>query len=218
MKLKLALIFLVSIFNFWFWRILQYNPILGLLSIAISILLFVSLLYGMNRRNFLILFFLTILEIGLLHADINLKLENPKPEEILQRHEREFYFTQDLGKIFLNRISLNYYQNYDLYITKLQRNFFFLLDPNIYFFGGHPRERGQYEFEKYTFLEIPFFIIGFIFLLRKRDYKIYFYIALSILISLFIDPAFRLGSIFIFPLINVLIAAGFIKIFKKSET
>jgi hypothetical protein len=217
MILKAVLIFFVSLLNFWIWRIFEYNVFLAVLLIINSFVFFCLLVGKWNKKFiFIILTVLTIIQSMLIRSDINLKIEDIKPEEILQKHEREFYFTQELGRLFLNKLSLNYYRNFDLTFFKIQRNFFYLLDPNTYFFSGHPRERGLYEFEKYSFLEIPFFILGIIWFIKEKRYEPYIYIFFAFFISIFIDPAFRLGPIFLFPIINCLISIGLMKLVLKK--
>lgn len=220
MSWRVWVISLISLLNFWFWRIFQFNIFLAILSLVNSILLF-NLISNESLnpkiKYMLLLISLTLIQAFVIRSDINFRIEDIKPVEILQRHQREFYLAQDLGKLFLNKISLNYYHSSDLFFYKLQRNFFYNLDPNLYFFGNHPRERGHFEFEKYSPIFLPFFIIGLISLLKKGKDLSLIYIALILTISLFIDPAFRLGPLLFFPLINSLVAVGIMKVLPKNE-
>lgn len=81
--------------------------------------------------------------------------------DIQQYNKRHEFYANSLGKIYTNRYSLAYFKVYAPLSYKLHRNFFANLNPNLYFFNSHPRERsGIEEFKKYLPFFLPFFIIG----------------------------------------------------------
>ena len=148
-----VLLFL-SLANPWFWRILNLNIFVAVLIIIISFSLF-SLL---SRHKFSLKYFIVTLIIFVTLSIIGIKLGYDQDlrklqiDEGVKLNQRNKYYAQELGTLFLNRYVLNYYQNYNPYLYKFQRNFFSALDPNLYFFASHPRERaGINEFEKFKY-------------------------------------------------------------------
>ncbi len=70
--------------------------------------------------------------------------------------------------------------------SRIKESFFELLDPNLYFFGSHPRERvGADEFEKLPLLFLPFLALGLLEEIRRRPKWFYW--------SFFILPVFFLS-------------------------
>lgn len=131
--------------------------------------------------------------------------------DIQQHNKRHEFYANGLGKIYTNRFSLTYFKEYNLPLLKLQRNFFANLDPNLYFFASHPRERvGIEEFEKYLVIFLPFFLIGFLYSMYKPFVKILIYFAVVAFVSAVISPSYNLGPILFFPLINFTVTIGFL--------
>jgi len=213
----------VTLSNFWIWKITRENLLLAILLIILSGLLF-KLIIEQSFKMWiftliLVLFFVASLILLKTNFDKTLKMLNP--EEKVQLNERHYYYSQELGKLFLNSKVLNYYKNYSLSVYKFEGNLFSNLDLNLYFFASHPRERvGVNEFEKYTPILLPFFIIGVILLIYKGSVWAVGYLVAVALVSAFIDPKYLLGPILFFPLINVGISLGIIyfpTIIKKSK-
>ncbi len=149
-------------------------------------------------------------------------LLSPTPEDQIKLNDRHFYYAKELDKLFLNRKVLNYYKNYSLPVYKFEGNLFSNLDFNLYFFSSHPRERaGIGEFEKYSPLFLPFFILGMLLMIYRVSIWAAGYLIVSVFVSAFISPTYELGPILFFPLINICITLGliyslnFIKILKK---
>ena len=209
MKKKLLIFLLVSLANVWIWRIIGSSPFLGLSIIILSFLLAFNL-----KIPSLIL--LAILGAFLLRTnfDTNLLYVSPFEKDKLElRHE---YYAQGLGKIYRNRIGI--YLDYKVFphTSRFINNLAYNMDPNLYFFANHPRERvGVVEFEKFSYLLLPFFVIGLIpVLLGLSDFLILYFI-LSLLISAFVFPGYNLGSILIFPFIVAVIYLGILKIVRR---
>lgn len=202
---NVAIIFL----NPWWWIIAQRNLKVSILALALSIIL----VYFLSSKSKII--FLSFLALTSLLIIISLiqgfdksifRISATEEQQLNKRHE---FYAHNLGKIYTNRISLSYYKFYSFSLLKLERNFFGNLDPNLYFFASHPRERsGIDEFKKYLFVFLPFFLIGLIFLIYTLRLKIIGYLIAISFISALISPAYILGPILFFPIINFMTAAG----------
>ncbi|MDD5415721.1 MAG: hypothetical protein PHE48_01805 [Candidatus Daviesbacteria bacterium] len=209
---KALLVVILIVFTTpWTWKILNDNLLLCLSLIIITVI-FVKLLLNNKRNTRLILLFCSIFVVVSavnvqLGFDRNLRKLNVNEE--VQLNERHNYFAKELREFFLNKYSLNYYKNYNLSFYKFQRNFFSALDPNLYFFAGHPRERaGINEFEKFQSLYLIFFIIGIVYSLQLQSLLAIAYLLVAALINGFIAPTYRLGPILFFPFVTALTALG----------
>ncbi len=206
---KKFIVFLLVLFaNVWIWRIFDHSFFLGLGLIILSFFLVFNM-----RVGTLILF--SILSIFLLKNtfDTNLLYISPLDNDRVEhRHE---YYAQSLGKAYRNRIAI--YLNYNVfpYASRYLTNMAYNLDPNLYFFANHPRERIiAVEFEKFSFLFLPIFIVGLTTLFSGTFIFTIFYFVLSLLISGLAFPGYDLGPILIFPFIVTVIYLGISKIIK----
>lgn len=217
---------LIIIFIFfttpWTWKILNDNVFLCLLLILITAI-FVKLLL---INKFCAILILILCCAFLVASVINLQLgfdqdfHKLNVNEKVQLDERHKYYARELGELFLNKYALNYYKNYNPFFYKFQRNVFSVLDPNLYFFASHPRERaGINEFEKFPSVYLFLFIFGILYILQKRQLiAVVTYLLVAVFISGFIAPAFILGPILLFPFISTIISLGliyFLNIFLK---
>lgn len=217
---KKILLFLgITLLNFWIWKIFKENLFLGILLIVLSVGL-----YYLNDKKinfklvliFIILFIITSSITLFLGFDKDLFSNNPE-EKILQR-TRHGYLSSELGFLFQNKISLNYFVNIYPTISNLQYNLAYALNPNLYFFANHPRETSSVEeSEKYFFILAPFFIIGLLEIIFMKKLLVIVYIIITICISLFMSPGFFLGPILLFPVINLLIYLGILKCFQLVD-
>ncbi len=203
----------VTIINPWIWKIISGDLLLALLLIFLSLSLYLAIFLKENNHSYKYLTAVLVISVSaivFLNAfDRNLFI--PSSEEILRQDSKHLYFSHNLGKIYLNRAGLYFHQNLDLPLYKLQSNFFSNLDPNLYFFAGHPRERaGVGDFEKYLFLSLPFFITGIITAVQKKLKLVAYYFILAATAGALIRPDYIFGPVLFFPLINVFISIGII--------
>ena len=150
---KLTAVILVSLTNFWIWKVLSHSFLLGFILILIS----VFLVFKVKLATTVLLL---LLGMYLIKTNFDTGLIVNSPLESNQLANRYEYYAQDFGNIYKNRIGL--YLNYKLlpFFSKYERNLAYNLDPNLYFFANHPRERaGVAEFEKFPAVFLPFFII-----------------------------------------------------------
>lgn len=203
---------IIILLNPWWWIIVRKDLTISVLAFVLSIT-FCYMFY--NRSKIIFLSFLVLISLLIIIClkqgfdESILKISALEEQRLNKRHE---FYAHNLGKIYTNRISLSYYKFYSFSLLKLERNFFGNLDPNLYFFASHPRERpGIDEFEKYTPIFVPFFLIGFIYSIYRPKLKIVAYFITALFISSFISPNYNLGPVLFFPLINFVMTIGLLR-------
>lgn len=216
---KVYILLGVIFLNFWIWKIIREDPVIAILLITLTFLLFQLLIGRVFKILVLIIIVLfSILSFIMLRSDFDRSIQTFTPEDEVKLNDRHFYYARELGGLFLNRKVLNYYKNYSLPVYKFEHNLFSNLDLNLYFFASHPRERaGAAEFEKYSFIFLPIFIIGVILLIYERSIWAAGYLVAATIVSAFVTSNYTLGPILFFPLINVIITLGIMYIFKISK-
>ena len=180
--------------SLWTWKLLTASPVLATLAIILSILVFSSLT---KTTQVLAIIFTTLVFFGL--VGVNRGPLSLSQSDIYQINYRRSFFPLPLGRLFENKITAT--------ITKLERNFFFSLDHNLFLFAGHPRERNDStEFVKYSWIFMPIFAIGFISLLTtKFKLLILYYLGFAALSS-FTD------LVLMYPFFTSVIAVGLLKV------
>lgn len=208
----LFILLLVIMLNPWWWIILQRNLWVGLLVFSLSLVVFVYFWQIKSRALFLLLLVLTMTLIFMTAREaFDESIFKASALDIQQYHKRHEFYANGLGKIYTNRFSLTYFKEYNLPLYKLQRNFFANLDPNLYFFASHPRERlGVEEFKKYSPIFLPFFLVGTLFSIYVLSPAILIYSISILLLSSVVSSKYYLGPILFFPLLNYLITIGII--------
>jgi hypothetical protein len=196
---------LISLFaNLWIYKIFTVNFLLGILLILVAILLF------KNNKFFLLLFIpvlffqiqttsktsLTAISNDNRRA-IDMRLRSYPPKFL----RLGYWLEERKESIIFNRIVTNFFENMDL---------------NLYFFANSPRQRvGIKEFEKFPYLLFPFFLLGVVDLISKKN-KMFWLI--SFLAPLFVLSIIgnqnSLGPFSFFPFFAVSIYEGL----KKLQT
>lgn len=135
-------------------------------------------------------------------------------KDLLEKRYR-FHFVE-LGKLYRNRFGIYIHYKLSVPINKYFQNLFYNLDPNLYFFANHPRERsGVEEFKKFSPLLLPFFLWGLhlFFKNKKRMYLACF--AIILILTAFIRSNYEIGPILFFPLIVSVSALGVKQMIKQ---
>lgn len=100
---------------------------------------------------------------------------------------------------------------------RIEQNISEVVDPNLYFFANHPREKyGVIEFEKFPYILLPFFVIG-LFSIKRKTLNL-FLIGLSpfVLISI-IGSDNPIGPFGLFPFFANTIGLGLLTIPNKKK-
>lgn len=205
------IIIVVLISSLWTWELLSFNVYLLLVILGLSILLYLSIIW--SSKKILYIFCLILIPVLI----VQWKTTNNASLNYMNLTDRYLFATRrkELSMSITN--SERYLENKATYMFyKFEQNLLRHIDLNLYFFGGHPRERsGIREFEKFSFLFLPFFILG---LLRLIEY-----FPGQLLVSLFI-PLLGLsiighdnpiGPFSLFPFFSATIAVGLFFTIKK---
>lgn len=207
---------LVTLTNFWIWRIINVDPLLGLALVLLSLTFIYLVNTGFNRKFFLIVVLLSMLiSIKFLVSGFDNNLWVLTPDQQKQLNERHGYFAANLGKLFQNKFVLRFYKDIYPHLNTYENNIFNSLSPNLYFFANHPREREKVEeFAKYPPILIIPFLVGLLYLLNSSKYLIIAFFIFAAGVIGFVKQTYLFGPILFFPLINLLITIGFLKIYR----
>ena len=219
MPINYNLLILATIFgNFWIWRVLKENIIVGIFLVILSLLLFNQVTKVQKKQLVALVIVFTILSIFILKSSFDQNIFITSAEEQSLQNTRHRFYAAELGPLFTNKLSLHFYKDVSWSINKLERNLFNNLDINLYFFGSHPRERaGIGEFDKYPWILLPFFLVGLFLEIKNRYIVIAIYLIAASLISMFSSLLYPLGPVLFFPLINAVIAHGLIYCFRQIK-
>ena len=212
--------------NYWVWQLFSNNLDLGIILLVIELGLFILITKKNLKKVYTITLSVSVLLLltisaFLLRGEFDQTLLTISPTETSILNQRHGYLIEGLGKIFPNKY-IPYYklQEYDTATGKYLQNIFYSLDPNLYFFQSHPREKaGIDEYNKYSPIVLPLFIAGVLFLtIYYRKYKfLILYSLLAILFTGFISPNYKLGPILMFPPVNIILYLGLIAVILKVK-
>lgn len=123
------------------------------------------------------------------------------------------------GLTGLNLFSKFLYNKFTLGLDKFFRNFFSIVDLNNYFFSFHPRESVivNLNLTKFSFVTIPYFLVGLSNIKKLREYKLYIAFFVSLIVSLSFLQIFDINDFILWPLISVICLIGFEIIDKKYQ-
>lgn len=95
---------------------------------------------------------------------------------------------------------------------RLMENF----EINKYFFGGHPRAQvGENDFEKFSFVLLPFFLVGLYQIIKDKNRFIFMTFIMALIISAIWGNMNDLGNYLLLPCLVVIIFFGLKKCFHK---
>ncbi len=216
--MPIAVLLAVFFLTPWFWKLFKINPLILLLLIVFNFMLLYITFKSPKKIIKIATFVLFLLLIFYnLQKGFDKGIWTINQNQALEQNRRHSFYAASLGKIYTNKIGLLYYTKISDPLTRLQKNLFSNLEINLYFFASHPRERTDAnEFEKYSFLLLPFFLIGIFYMVKKNILSLELFFLAAILISAFININYVLGPILFFPLINTVITLGFLFVIRKK--
>ena len=212
--------FLVITLNPWWWIIIQRNLWIGLLVFILSFLVFQYFWQTKSKLLLTLIILITVVLVVISFREaIDESIFRNSALDIQQMNKRHEFYASGLGKLYKNRFVLTYFKDYNFPISKLQRNFFGNLDLNLYFFTSHPRERvGVEEFQKYSPIFLPFFLIGVFYSIYALLSKMLIYSVPILLLSSLFSPSYNLGPVLLFTVINLMITVGIILSWRKISS
>jgi hypothetical protein len=194
---------LALLFNLWIFRILTLNFFVAVLVLLVSWFLFKYQENSERKLSFPLLLSLLLLIFFQIRTTQKTSLTAISNDDrrIIDMRLRAYPFSLVRVGHWLEE------RKESMALYKISQNFFENLDPNLYFFANHPRERvGIREFEKFPYILLPFFFLGIVRLKNKVFWAVSF--AVPLLILSFIGNQNNLGSFSLFPFFAVSIAEG----------
>lgn len=204
-------IIIALISSSWSWELFSFNVYLLLIIWSASVLLYLSVVK--SSKKFLYIFCLILIPVLIIQwkttKNARLDYMNTTDEYLFATRRKELsVFNIHLGRYLENKP--------DYMFFKFEQNLLRNMDLNLYFFGGHPRERsGIKEFEKFSFLFLPFFILGLLKLVKSSPWQFSIILLIPLLELSIIGEDNPLGPFSLFPFFSVTIAIGLSFFMKK---
>lgn len=205
---KVLLAFLIIFSNFWIYKILDENLIIGIILVVITLVVIIK----PNKTYLLIpcIIVLLFFQFQTTHAKSLTLLDNDE-QRVQQERIRSYpltYISIFSKVLWLKPEKWIEQNNLVIATSRIERNFFASLDINQYFFGGFPRNNTT-DFQKLPFIFLPLFIIGAFSLAKKKQYLLVslFFLVPVIFLS-FIGDDNNLGPFILFPFFIISIFAG----------
>lgn len=226
------MIFLViaTIFNIWIWKLLVYSSVIALLNVISTLLLFFvlnklprskvsSFKQGSNKYKkhlsciFLISFIILLYSQMATTKAGSLTVLNNDQIRIKDMRLKSYppvYIKIGTKTIWIPIAHWFEERKETIAFFRIQKNLSENLDPNLYFFANHPRERiGYKEFDKFPYIFIPFFILGIIESVKLKNRNIlYFSLFAPLLLTSIIGNVNPMGPFSLFPFFSINIALG----------
>ncbi len=206
--------FLIFLFaNIWIWKIFQFNFLVFVVTILATFFLYRSVKEKKLDKVFVVLFlFLLIFQFKTTKIIPLAELSN---QEKLYQIQRLKEYPPVYIKLFNKNLwvpTANWFENkpWLLSLYRIKNNIGDAVSPNLYFFSNHPNERvGFKEFEKFPYILLPFFVIGFLSFDFKKNLKIFmFSFGVPIVLTGLIGQSNSSGVVSLFPIIFVLNLLG----------
>lgn len=205
---RFFLVLILIFSNYWIYRILNEDLLIGLVLIVVSL---VSVLKPLNAK-LLILAILVLLFFQFQTTHIkDLKLLDNDQQRVQQERIRSYpliYINVFPKVIWLKPEIWIEQNNFVIALSRIEKNLFENLDVNQYFFSGFPRNNTS-DFQKFPFIILPFFVLGIFGLLKEKQYKllILFFLTPVIFLS-FIGNDNGLGPFSLFPFFIITFVSG----------
>lgn len=205
----------VLIFNLWIYQILSVNLFVGVCVVFASISLWK--MFQTNKNFYFqlsLVFFILLLFFQYKTSDVSPLTFLNENEKLEQQVKLRAYS----GKIFIlpmaNWLEL---RNETVAFYRIENNVAEVLDPNLYFFANHPRERiGVIEKEKFPYILLPALLLG-LFSLRKKDARLLLLGISPLVLISGIGNSNPMGPFSLFPFLAVMIAVGVEKIIAQKK-
>lgn len=208
--------------NLWIWKIFSLNILFGFFVILTTFFLYKTTFENRPPKTFILFFLLLLLLQWFTTSKLSLtQLDND--EQRIQSMRLQEYPLVHIS-IFNKNLWLPVARWFEdrhesTALSRIQNNLSETLDPNLYFFANHPRERvGKNEFEKFPYLYFPFFIVGLFSVLTTKLNKIYLLFILPIILYSFTGSENKFSYFALFPLFVITISDGLNKFLEKIQT
>ncbi|OGM18898.1 hypothetical protein A2685_02110 [Candidatus Woesebacteria bacterium RIFCSPHIGHO2_01_FULL_37_10] len=210
---KILPLLFVLIFNLWLIKIFRYNVFIGITVILGSIFVYLSIQAGIKKYFYISALFISVLMIFQYKTSSINSLVFLNENEKIEQQQRMRGYPKSLYR-FANWLEQ---RKEAIIFYKIEDNFSEVVDPNLYFFANHPRERiGVVEYEKLPYVLLPFFVMGILFV-KKSGHNILL-LSVSPLIPLsLIGNSNPIGPFSLFPFLAAYVAIGLEPVFKNKK-
>ncbi|OGM14657.1 hypothetical protein A3D84_00195 [Candidatus Woesebacteria bacterium RIFCSPHIGHO2_02_FULL_42_20] len=212
----------VLAFNLWIWKIFAFNAAVGLVVIGASVSLWLEFqentkfhFYATAGLFFILLLFQwkTSSVTSLTYLTEHEKLG----QQVRMRGYPPLAFNIAGKTVWLPAANWLEKRKETLIFYKIQTNISEIIDPNLFFFANHPRERvGVVEFEKFPYIFLPAFLLGLA-SIQKKQVKDLFLGFLPIALIALIGNSNPAGPFAFFPVFAVLVSIGLAPLFLKKK-
>lgn len=211
--------FFLNLSNFWIWEIVKFNLLIAIVILLATLFLSQNL-RGSNFRyrklfHFSFIFLFTILIFFQVSTNKLTHLTEIKNDDrrLIDMRLKEYpptYITLGKKVIWLPMAHWFEERKEMIIFSRITKNFSEIVDPNLYFFGNHPRERvGVKESLKFPFTTIPFFMYGIFIITKSKQNKFWLLSLIVALVSLSIVGSNNpVGPFILYPFISTATAIG----------
>lgn len=206
-KFSLLVLSAIVLSNLILFRILLDNPILAALLFAQSILLYENYIKGRLRNNLLIFTLLGVLILISFKNGFDSSLFHLTPLESDMLASRHNHFARELGRLYTNKIGIDYASFIRPVLVKFNRNLFSHLDFALFF-----------KVENVISLSfLPLFLLGVYKLSQKIGKFLVAYLIIVFIAGGFLVPAGSFGYLLYTPVFNLVIYLGLMQLKKVGE-
>ncbi len=190
----------LALSNFWIYKIFSLNFLTGFSVFVIT----TAIGLGINRKFFIAsMLILTILQIQTTSLK-DLSLLDNDEQRVQSERSRSYpltYIDFKFKVLWLKPVEWIEQNKFIIALSRIEENIFESLDLNYYFFGGFPRNM-PYDYEKFPFILLPFFLAGvfrLVYIRKYFDLVLLFLVPVVVLSVIGFDN--RYGFFILFPFI-----------------
>ena len=207
------LFILIVLGNVWIWKIFNFNLLIALIVIVSSWFLLQSV--GTRKVSKVLLLLFLILLIFQFRTtkiySLSYLTEQEKLFQIQRLKEYPLVYIQIFNK-HLWIPAANWFEEkpWVLSLYKIRKNLTDVVSPNLYFFSNHPNERVEIkDFEKFPYILLPFFVVGFLNFDYRRNLKLFLLsFIIPLLVIALIGQLNPIGPFILFPFVSVVSFCG----------
>lgn len=197
----------IILINLYFYGIFPKNPTFGIILLFESMLLYANYIntsFFKSSLIFILLFFLLLLSFK---NGFDKKLFNLTPLETSNLVSRHEYFAVEFGRLYKNRIAINYANSIRPVLLKFNGNLFSQLDFNLFFNVQNV----------ISLALIPLFSLGIYRLSKNFNRYLVAYLLTVFIAGGFISAGGMYGYLLYVPFVNLVIYLGLLHLMELKQ-
>lgn len=199
---RIPLILLLIFSNFWIYKILNLDLLLGFIIIVCSFLICIFWKTKHFLKVSLVCVIILLIFQYLKTETQSLTILDNDQQRLQQERIHSYppaYIDLYFKVIWLKPSIWIEQNNFIIALSRIEQNLLENLDLNKYFFGGYPRNNPN-DFEKFSFVLLPLFLLGVINLLKEKKIKeLLILFVIPILFITYIGSKNNLGQFSLLP-------------------